>query len=157
MYGLYIGASIPFHNLLDLEIYKYQADRALMLGKHCRPGRRMHSYQELAWENLLSCIKENVAAENYIHPAIRVLERYDCENNTEYLKTLGTYVTSMCNPARTLEKLHIHRNTLLYRVSKILDLTGLDLNNMKQCALLLNNFYLMDYTFEHQTHRTDKV
>lgn len=146
MYSLSAGMSIPFDNLLDLENYKYQAERALELGKLYRPSGRIHSYRELAFENMLSYIRENITPENYLHPAIGVLEKYDGENHTEYLKTLSTYITCMCNPSRTIEKMHIHRNTLLYRLNKIVDLTNLDLGNMKQCALLLNNFYISEFS-----------
>lgn len=39
--------------------------------------------------------------------------------------------------------MHIHRNTLFYRLNRIQELTGISLDDVRLCALLLNNFYLL--------------
>ena len=89
-------------------------------------------------------VREYIEPQNYIHPAIETLRVYDRQNGTEYLKTLNVYITSMCRHSATIKKLHIHRNTLLYRLKKIEELTGNSLEDERFCALLLCNFYLLN-------------
>lgn len=143
-YGLGAGISERFDRLLDLDKYKYQAERALSLGQLHFPNLRSHAYRELVLEDLLAQVRANVNSANFMHPAIAILRDYDRLNHTEYLLTLKTYIQSMCNPARTIKKMHIHRNTLLYRLNKIVELTGIALEDERTCALLINNFYLAE-------------
>ena len=144
LYNLSLGLSDTFETLLNIETYKYQAEQALLLGKSCRHNSRIYFYKDLILENMISQLKNNDKAGSYIHPAIKMLEAHDKTNNTEYLKTLKEYIMSMCNPAKTVEKIHIHRNTLLYRLKRIQELTDISLDDEHLCALLLINFYLLE-------------
>ncbi|NJO85200.1 MAG: PucR family transcriptional regulator, partial [Blastochloris sp.] len=45
------------------------------------------------------------------------------------LKTLDAFFAGLGNLARTAEILHVHRNTLLYRLERIKKISGLDLDN----------------------------
>jgi Sugar diacid utilization regulator len=144
MYNLSAGISDNFDELIDLGKYKYQAEQALKVGRRCIPGLNLYSYREFILENMMFCVRENIEPQNYLHPAIEMLHLHDRKNGTEYLQTLRVYITSMCSHARTIKKLHIHRNTLLYRVKKIEEITGISLDNERVCALLLCNFYLLE-------------
>ncbi len=46
------------------------------------------------------------------------------------LKTLSTFFAQNCDLAQTCESLHIHRNTLRYRLDKIQQETSLDINKL---------------------------
>ncbi|HAS8220208.1 sugar diacid utilization regulator [Vibrio vulnificus] len=46
------------------------------------------------------------------------------------LKTLTAYFAQKCDACRTCQALHIHRNTLRYRIEKIEDITSLNFNNL---------------------------
>ncbi|MGE5379502.1 MAG: PucR family transcriptional regulator [Methylocystaceae bacterium] len=145
-YNLKLGMSNIFNDLCEMDNYKYQADRTLDIGICCWPENRIYSYMNLMLENLFSYVKESVKPVNYLHPAIETLRFYDKKNGTEYLNTLNIYVTTMCSPSKTTEKLHIHRNTLHYRLNKIEELTGISLGDERICALLLSDFYLLELT-----------
>ena len=45
------------------------------------------------------------------------------------IRTLEAYFERHGNLKKTANALYIHRNTLLYRLERIQDITGLDLNN----------------------------
>lgn len=141
-YNLAAGTSEIFDELVDLNNYKYQAERALTVGMECIPGRNLYYFRDFVLENIMSHMRKIVHPMHFMHPAINILHLHDQENGTEYLKTLRVYITSMCNHSNTREKMHIHRNTLLYRLKKITELTGLLLDDERVCALLLCNFYL---------------
>lgn len=54
---------------------------------------------------------------------------YDQSQNTQLLETLSAYFAHQTNLSRTAAALHVHRNTLLYRMNRIGEITHWDLNN----------------------------
>ncbi|NLO09134.1 MAG: hypothetical protein GX129_04605 [Clostridiales bacterium] len=143
LYKLESGVSNIFDDLLDIATYKYQAEQALDVGRSRNSKDTIFVYNDIVLENIMSSVRNQIEPQNYIHPAIDILRAYDQKNGTEYLKTLKIYITSMCRHHVTVEALHIHRNTLLYRLKKIEELTGASLEDERFCALLLCNFYLL--------------
>lgn len=63
------------------------------------------------------------------HPAVGMLKIYDEENDTELLNTLRIYLRNFCNQSDAAKELHVHLNTLKYRLKKIAELTGVDLRD----------------------------
>ena len=49
--------------------------------------------------------------------------------NSEFIATLEAFFEEHGNLTRTAKRLHIHRNTLLYRMDRIREISGLDLDN----------------------------
>lgn len=52
----------------------------------------------------------------------------------ELLRTLRTFVSNQYDRAATSEALHVHRNTLAYRLRRIEEVTGLDLDSARDRA-----------------------
>lgn len=65
----------------------------------------------------------------------KVLENYDLKNFAKIFEDGDMMATCSCllendlNVAMTARKLYMHRNTLIYRLNKIRQITGLDLRN----------------------------
>ena len=59
-------------------------------------------------------------------------------------RTLEAWFTHDGHPAATSEALHIHRNTLDYRLRRIGELTGLDLARLEDRFLLYVSALLTD-------------
>ncbi|WP_068698811.1 PucR family transcriptional regulator [Paenibacillus yonginensis] len=57
-------------------------------------------------------------------------------NDPETLSTLETFFLLDCNVSETAKRLYIHRNTLLYRMDKIKQETGLDVRSFKDAVLV---------------------
>ena len=68
-------------------------------------------------------------AQEFRPEQIKVVEDYDARHRTELLQTLDAYLTFVDNPVAAAQSMHIHRNTLLYRINKIREMTGLDLSD----------------------------
>ena len=81
---------------------------------------------------------------NFLHPAVRILRAYDAKHHTEFLRTLQSWVTHLGRQAEVLEELHVHRNTLPYRLDKIEKLTGYSLADFETVLHLAVNFYMME-------------
>ena len=76
------------------------------------------------------------------HPALECLKKYDRENGGDLYHTLYVYLRSSCNMARTARMLHLHRNSLLYRLNQIRELGGVSLEEEDTREYLLLSYYL---------------
>lgn len=65
------------------------------------------------------------------------LIQYDREKGGELVQTLEAYVECNFSRTKTSEKLHIHRNSLNYRLQKIEELLGQDVDKIDTFPLLL--------------------
>jgi purine catabolism regulator len=80
------------------------------------------------YQLLLSMVQQEDAYVFYRRHLGQLLD-YDREQNAELLQTLLTYFQCSGNLARTAETLHVHRNTLLYRLTRISQICGVDLED----------------------------
>jgi purine catabolism regulator len=55
------------------------------------------------------------------------LANYDSENRGSLVKTVQAYFDHHGNISQTAESLFVHRNTLLYRMDRVQELTGIQL------------------------------
>jgi len=58
---------------------------------------------------------------------LRQLRRHDTEHNTAFVTTLRTWLRAHGNYRQAAGALHIHANTLRYRMQRLTELTSLDL------------------------------
>ncbi|WRS28708.1 helix-turn-helix domain-containing protein [Oscillospiraceae bacterium MB08-C2-2] len=151
--GFGVGLSHPFKNILQTLAFKEQADSALRLGFAKKEGssQKIFRYEQFATDDLMSCICQNFLPESLGHPAIEILREYDLQNKTEYCLTLKYFVVSFLNHAYCVEKLRIHRNTLLYRLNKIESMANIDLSDPDTCFNLLMNFKVDELLYGNET------
>ena len=81
----------------------------------------------------------------FSHPAVKILMKYDEENRTELSKTLYQYLLCGENVVRTAKELFIHRNSLMYRLDKIHQLTGADISDSQEKVRLFLTLYMIDH------------
>jgi DNA-binding PucR family transcriptional regulator len=92
----------------------------------------VHYYADLGFYRLLPAILKEKQDHDYENECLQKLEAYDLEHNGELLHTLEVY---LCNDSRMKESadaLHIHENTLNYRLKRISKIGGIDLSSMHQ-------------------------
>jgi len=135
-----IGVSWPFTDIVEFKRYFNQAVATIKLAH--RFGRTNHvlDYSDFHCYDLLNNYAGKIPLEHYCHPALRVLREYDRANNTDLYTTLRTYLECNLNQCTTAKALFIHRNSLLYRIKRINQLTGLDLNDVKVVRSLVDSF-----------------
>lgn len=113
----------------------YQSARAAAsIGRARDPRRNRFSYYEQALPVLLSGLGSGWQAEQLRLPMAR-LQAHD-KNKQLLQRTLEAWFAHDGHPAATAEALHIHRNTLDYRLRRIGEFTGLDLGRLEDRFLL---------------------
>ena len=76
---------------------------------------------------------------------LRPLLEYDKENNSLLLPTVRAYLLCNGNITKTAQDIFVHRNTLLYRLNQIRDLTGWDLEDARTRMNLLLSILIREY------------
>lgn len=79
-------------------------------------------------EMLVSLPKENLIT-NFCSNHIQKILRYDETNNTQYLLTLYHYLKTGKSINLTANALFVHKNTVVYRISRIKELFNIDFDN----------------------------
>ena len=87
---------------------------------------------------LLRDISASENPELFIDESIDRLIAHDTAENTEYVKTLETYILCGMSNDRTRNILNIHRNTLTYRLNKIEEIVG---HSLSDGAYLMNLYF----------------
>jgi purine catabolism regulator len=78
---------------------------------------------------ILSELRESPLLDAYYNDTIGKLIEYDRINNSELIKTLVAYYKSSHNIRETSEEMYMHRNSIIYRIKKIEEITGRSLSS----------------------------
>jgi purine catabolism regulator len=60
---------------------------------------------------------------------VRPLVEHDQERRSDLVRTLRAYFAAAANASQAADRMFLHRNSMLYRLARIQDLTGLDLKD----------------------------
>ncbi len=85
-------------------------------------------FNSLGIYRLLGQLDDIVAVRDFCDEVIGPLVKYDRDHRSSLVLTIEQYFNHHGNVSQTAESLFVHRNTLLYRLDRIQDLTGHDLN-----------------------------
>ncbi|KQZ67516.1 PucR family transcriptional regulator [Nocardioides sp. Root151] len=78
---------------------------------------------------LLACVPDDVRR-SYAQRVLGAVLEHDRRTNGELIGTLGEFLSCSGSWARTAESLHLHVNTVRYRIEKVQELTGRDLSRL---------------------------
>ena len=104
-----------------------QSVQAMQLGQRLH-FRHLVEFNSLGIYQLLSQIEDIPAVQHFAREIIKPLADYDRQNRGSLVETIDAYFNHHANVSQTAESLFIHRNTLLYRLERIQELTGQDIN-----------------------------
>lgn len=125
VYGKYaLGISMAIQHAGQISTAYRQALFAISQGN----GQGMFRCEAFALEYLIQNLKNQDMAMELLHPLIGTLEHYDQENHTELLLTLRTWLLNGYSQQKSAEELHVHLNTLKYRLKRIEELGHLNVN-----------------------------
>jgi purine catabolism regulator len=103
-----------------------QAELAVELGQTLWGGNRAIHYDDLGVHRVLFSVREQ---EGMMPPGLKRMIDYDAEHGTDYVRTLSAYLRNMGRLRPAAQQLGIHRNTLEYRIARIAELAGVDLED----------------------------
>ncbi|MBI4278648.1 MAG: helix-turn-helix domain-containing protein [Armatimonadetes bacterium] len=127
-----IGTSDIFTGVGRLPQAYRQAVEAVRVGKDVLGGRRVVCYAELGILRLLHVIQTRDEAEGYHNLHLGALEAYDRRHRTGLVRTLETYLDAFGRLGPAASTLGVHPNTVTYRIKRIQEISGLDLEDPAQ-------------------------
>ncbi len=125
------GLSRPLYTLREAKEAVEEAEQAWSLG--CRlvsdQPFQLVDASELGVYRLLLPLEGTPALRTFYQETLSLLEAYDQRHGTHLVHTLEVYFSQLGNLSRTAEVLHLHRNTLIYRLERISAVLGVDLED----------------------------
>ena len=106
-----------------------EAEQALALGLRVLGTGRVIYFGDLGLYRLLFNIQEKAELSAFHAAMLGKLVEYDENNGADLVNTLAAYFASRNSPTEAAERMHLHRNTFLYRLHRIREITGLDLDD----------------------------
>jgi len=124
-----------------------EAKKAITLGSKLDRNRNMFAFDEVEMFHLL-LEAPNVNLEPLIDKKIGKLLRYDEENGTDLVTTLYYYLATGGSLMETASRMYVHRNSVKYRIDRIKEISGIDLDNAlnRFVYYLCAAFYLLKKT-----------
>jgi len=140
------GISRSFSCLEDITEHYRQSVKAIELGLASDKRKRLFYYEDYAVDHLLETCAYYQKIEKFCHPSLFALEKYDEENGSNLMECLYTYLKCDKNLIEASSVLHIHRNTLSYRINKIVEILKLDIFDKDISFHLLLSFKILKFT-----------
>jgi purine catabolism regulator len=109
-----------------------EAEQALLLGRQLFGTDRVLAFSDLGVYRLLVRLRETPELWTFYRETLSKLAEYDQRQGADLIKTLDAYFNNLGNLRASSEALHVHRNTLLYRLERIKDISGMDLDNAEE-------------------------
>ncbi|AIQ10828.1 PucR family transcriptional regulator [Paenibacillus durus] len=122
-----------------------EARKALNVSRRIGQGRFVIRYEEVEIYDLLGNAMEGPEFAELFNRKLGKLRQYDEEHNGDLMRTFLYYLESRGSLIDTSNRLFIHRNSVKYRLERIRDITGFDLNDSREqlvCQLCLIYYYM---------------
>ena len=138
-----VGVSEPFEGLTGAAAYYRAARVAIRAARREENGPSIRRFGDAAVTELLREGLSGLPPFAYCLPELDRLRRLS-DARVDYAETLRVYIENERNLLLSAEKLHIHRTTLFYRLGRIREELGLDLEDPDVRFRILLSFRLME-------------
>ncbi len=101
-----------------------EALAALNLARGRSPGHRVVGHRDLGSHALLLALLDPEVLSGFREQVLGPIERWDLDHGTELVQTLRVFMMNGGRWRATAARLHIHHNTLRYRIRRVELLTG---------------------------------
>lgn len=139
-FNLVCGISMPFSDFMNIRNAYVQAKVALK-GEYLQENLWLYDFKTHYLDHIISSLASVIPIESVCHPKIlQLVDRNDLRGS-ELIQTLYLYLLNGRNASATAKFLHVHRNTLVYRLNTLnqyLDHELDDLNENEMVVLLIS-------------------
>ena len=142
---IHAGISRPFQSMRLAREHYIQGMKALTLGQRLGHTHAIYQYEDYTLYHLFEFCPDPQLLLDFCHPSVLRLVAFDKENSTDYLSTLRLYISVHASAQRTAEQLFVHKNTVIYRINKALQIMNMDLDNSEHLMSILLTLRILDY------------
>lgn len=131
--GMGVGVSRAIDRASLLHAAYRQADAALRLA-HDSPEGRLVEYDEVAAVHLMELVSAHEPDMGALTlPELKRLQDADERDGSDHVGSLVAYLNNGRNVAKAASELHVHKNSLYYRIARIEEVAGIDLSDEGTC------------------------
>ena len=123
------GISTIFSDFSLLYDFYRQCCEALRIGREKHPMFWYFRFEDYMLQYMLEKSSGQLGSSAMVHPKVYRLVEYDKKHGTQFCELLLVYLENNMSTIQTTQKLYIHKNTFLYRIAKVKEITDLDLAN----------------------------
>jgi len=124
-----VGIGRPYAGIAGLSASYHEAAEALLIGQALLGGDCATYFGDLGIRRLLFPLRNSPELQEFYDEFLGALDSYDERHGTELIPTLEGFFAHHGNHVRAAEALHLHRNTLLYRLARIKAIGNIDLDD----------------------------
>lgn len=100
-------------------------------------GEIFNRYADMGVYKLLMAAEDKTSLRDYCQEFLGPVEGYDRKNGTDYMDTLKLYLENDSSITAVAALTFVHRNTVNYKIKKIKEILGCELNQSDKLKLML--------------------
>lgn len=104
-----------------------QAQRAMSMGRQLFGPELAVQFSRLGVHRLLAVLADHPELAHFVDERLGELRRHDGRGGSDLVATLDAFLACHGSPTEAAHRLHLHRNTVLYRLRRIEDIAHVDL------------------------------
>lgn len=131
---IYITAGKLTDSIFVVHKSYQEAEQLLQQYEQLNNTKNILSYYD--WNVLVDLLPSHVSESFTKHVRFRLSTIKDDKLFEEIINSFITYCECGMNITATAKTLYIHRNTVIYRLNKLEEITAIDVKNFQHCALL---------------------
>lgn len=144
----YAGFSTSGFSLMKINLAYQQAVTAGKYGSKLDPDKRIYFYSHYYIYEMLDDYQSRYKLEDMYVQKLRCLEK-PSEENYDNLSLLRNYLLTERSISATAKIMHMHRNSVIYRLGKIQEILGLNLDDPDVRLRLLISFKIRELEAGH--------
>ncbi|HEX5563491.1 MAG TPA: PucR family transcriptional regulator ligand-binding domain-containing protein [Sporosarcina sp.] len=127
-----VGIGSAVSDITEIPKSYREAHDALDLGETLNGLSSITAFSELGIFRLLRHVKDSSALLQFIPKSLKELLDYQQANQSDLLETLQTFLECNQNATQTAKHLFVHYKTVMYRLERIKEITGMDFDDSEE-------------------------
>jgi purine catabolism regulator len=124
-----LGVGTIRDGLIGIRRSHAEARQALLLGRRLQGPGHLTAFGDLGVYRLIFAAEQLPELSDLYLQTLGRLLAYDRQNNAGLVSTLDAFFAANGSPKEAAERLRVHRNTVLYRLDRVREITGYDLDD----------------------------
>ena len=124
-----VGMGRPKQGIAGVRMSYREAEQALAMGSRLFAGARVVGFGDLGLYRLLFALQGHPELREFFDDQVRALIDYDRRTGAGLMQTMEAFFRCHGSPTEMAQALHLHRNTVLYRLRRIEEIGHLRLDD----------------------------
>lgn len=138
--SLFVALSMPAIDFFSLPL---RYGQTLFTAGQTAEEPGVYQCETFAFPYIKEQVSQILSATKLAHPALTVLEEYDRANHTSLRESLSVFLAKQCSVLETAKAMHVHRNTIKYRIARIQEITGISFEDDQERQYLCLSDWLL--------------